>query len=130
MRYVRSYGVDVRRWFPELFGATSRQTLGFDEPPDDLLTSEALLDEAIEQLYAGRRLVFRPQSRPRAQCPGRSSRPDGLRDQPDKTRPTGAFTTHFGAAGAAIQRLAYAAKASLAWLGIPNPCRSISHRSV
>jgi hypothetical protein len=56
-RHARLHGVDVRRRLQELFGTTRRQTLGFDEPWDDLLTSVELLDEAIEQLYGGRRQV-------------------------------------------------------------------------
>jgi hypothetical protein len=78
MRHPLAHGVDVRRWFPGLSGATSRQTLGFDESSDDLLTSVDLLDEAIEQLYGGRRRVCRgpgkgtiPPDRSRGRFPGR-----------------------------------------------------------
>jgi hypothetical protein len=88
-RHPRSHGIDVRRgpqelfgatrrqtlgldepwdhlltsWdhlLTELFGATRRQTLGLDEPWDHLLTSVEVLDEAIEQLYGGRRRADRP----------------------------------------------------------------------
>src|SRR5262249_60359895 len=42
-QHPRLHGVDVRSWLQELFGATSWQTLGFDEPVDDLLTFAELL---------------------------------------------------------------------------------------
>jgi hypothetical protein len=58
-QHPRLHGVDVRRWLQELFGATGWQTLGLDEPVDDLLTSAELLDEAIEELYGYRRRVCR-----------------------------------------------------------------------
>jgi hypothetical protein len=54
-RHPRSHGIDVRRGLLELLRAGRRQTLGLDEPGDHLLTSVEVFDEAIEQLYGGRR---------------------------------------------------------------------------
>jgi hypothetical protein len=76
-RHPPSQGVDVCRLLPELFGATSRQTLGFDEPWDDLLTSVELLDEAIERLYGERRRVRRAPGKGPSLWPDRGGRIPG-----------------------------------------------------
>src|SRR5262249_28514086 len=76
-QHPRLHGVDVRSWLQELFGATSWQTLGFDEPVDDLLTFAELLDEAIEDLYGSvaPRKEAHPASRiERAESPARDRR--------------------------------------------------------
>jgi hypothetical protein len=75
--HTRLHGVDVRRQLQELFGATRRQILGFDEPLDDLLTSVELLDEAIEQLYGGWSRVGRATGGGPSHRPDRGSRIPG-----------------------------------------------------
>ena len=75
--HPRSHGVDVRSGLQELFGATSWQTLGFDEPWDDLLTSVELLDEAIERLYGERRRVRRAPGKGPSLWPDRGGRIPG-----------------------------------------------------
>jgi len=58
-QHPRSHGVAVRPGLQELFGATSWQTLGFDEPVDELPSFAESLDRAIEDLYGCRRRVGR-----------------------------------------------------------------------
>lgn len=76
-QHPRLHGVEVRLWLQELFGATSWQTLGFDEPVDDLLTFAELLDEAIEQLYGDRRQVCRAPRKGPSHRPDRAGRISG-----------------------------------------------------
>jgi hypothetical protein len=76
-QHPRLQGVDVRSWLQELFGATSGQTLGFDEPVDDLLTCAELLDAAIEDLYGYRRRVGRAPGEGPSHQPDRGGRIPG-----------------------------------------------------
>jgi hypothetical protein len=67
-------GLGAGRRLRELFGATSRLTFGFDEPSDDPLTSEELVDEAIERLYGARRRECRTPGDGPSHRPGRGGR--------------------------------------------------------
>jgi Dolichyl-phosphate-mannose-protein mannosyltransferase len=49
-RHPRSLGEDIHLRLPELFWATGRRFIGFDEPPGHPSTNLEVLDEAIEQL--------------------------------------------------------------------------------